>query len=198
MLCKKWHVGPIHHLCQMPKWHVRTGAILLAILLWPAGVAQAQASASATAQTRAILLRPASLVETQDLEFGDIVPSMTLAGTVTIAPVGTRTSTGGVTPILNNFAAARFAGLGTPNRLVLLNVVPNQVDITNANGATMRANNFTIGNLAGLTKLGGSNQYRITSANGVIGFSVGARLNIAANQDPGDYSGIYQVNFNYQ
>ncbi|MEY4269221.1 MAG: hypothetical protein RLZZ58_437 [Pseudomonadota bacterium] len=178
--------------------YARLLPILLAGLLWPVGAAHAQASDTEAADAHAIILRFASIVQTQELDFGDIVRSRTLAGTVTISPTGTRTSTGGVTPILNTFSAARFIGLGTRNRNVLLNVVPNQVNITNGTGATMRVDNFTIGNLSGLTRQGNSNNYRINAANGQIAFSVGARISVAANQAAGQYSGTYQIVFNYQ
>jgi hypothetical protein len=191
-------VGPVHDLCRRLTEPARLLPILLAALLWPAGTAQAQASDSDTAVAQVTLLRFLSLIETQELDFGDIVRSPTLAGTVTISPTGTRTSTGGVVPLFNNFRAGRFAGVGTRNRLVQLNVVPNQINITNPLGGSMRVDNFVIGNLTGLVKLGGSNQYRITGANGLIGFSVGARVNVDANQNPGDYQGDYQVIFNYQ
>jgi hypothetical protein len=182
----------------MLKSHARLLPILLAAMLWPAGHAHAQMSDTEAADARAIILRFASIVQTQELDFGDIVRSTTTAGTVTISPTGTRTSTGGVVPILNTFSAGRFIGYGTTNRRVQLNVVPNQVDISNPNGATMRVDNFTLGNLSGLTAQGGSNQYRITAANGRFSFGIGARVNVAANQDPGQYQGTYQVVFNYQ
>lgn len=178
--------------------HVRLLPILLAALLWPSDAAHAQASDSDTARAKALILQFTELAQAQELNFGDIVRSTTIAGTVTISATGTRTSTGGVTPILSTFSPGRFAGFGTRNRNVLLNVVPNQVDLTNINGTKLRVDNFNIGNLSGLTRVGTSNQYRITAANGIIGFSIGARVTVNANQDPGQYQGTYQVVFNYQ
>ncbi len=162
---------------------------------WWSTAALAQA-ASDTANARVVMLSSGQLVSTRALDFGDVLAST--AGTVTVAPAGTMTFTGGVTPLGGNHSAGQFIGIGTRNRLIRLTVTPTQITITNGAGGSMIVNNFTIGGLNGLNQNGNSSNYRIVAANGQFTFNVGARLNVAANQAPGTYSGTYNVEFNYQ
>lgn len=169
--------------------------VLIAAAVWPVSAARAQ-SATDTATARAVLLSSGALVSTQTLDFGDIMA--TTAGTVTVAPAGTIASTGGATPLNGAHTPGRFTGIGTRNRLIRLSVTPTQITISNGTGGSMIVDNFTIGSLAGLNQNGNSGNYRIVAANGLFTFNVGARLNVAANQQPGTYTGTYNVEFNYQ
>ena len=162
---------------------------------WSPTAAQAQA-ASDNANARVVMLSSGQLVSTRALDFGDILAST--AGTVTVAPAGTIAFTGGVTPLGGNHSSGQFIGIGTRNRLIRLTVTPTQITITNGTGGSMIVDNFTIGGLNGLNQNGNSSNYRIIAANGQFTFNVGARLNVAANQAPGTYSGTYNVDFNYQ
>lgn len=170
-------------------------ALLFAAFGWPLTAARAQ-SAADSATARAVVLTRGSLVSVQDLDFGDVL--VNTAGTVTVAPSGSIASTGGAVPLNANHTPGSFIGLGTRNRLIQLRVLPTQITIYNGTGGSMIVDNFTIGNLAGVTQNGNSIVYRIVATTGLFTFNVGARLNAAANQPPGTYSGTYNVEFEYQ
>ena len=89
-----------------------------------------------------------------------------------------------------------FAGQGGASR-VLIKTASNQIFLTGP-GAQMRVDTFEIGDLSGLSQIGNGNNFQITGAGGVIGFSVGARLRVNAGQAPGDYNGSFAMTFNYQ
>ncbi len=168
--------------------------MLVAAALIPAP-AHAQAVTD-NADARAIVLTGGALVASQTLNFGDIVANT--AGTVTVTATGAVTVTGGVVPLASIRTPGRFTGSGTRNRLIRLTITPTQITVTNGTGGSMIVDNFTIGALSGLNQNGNSSNYRIVAANGMFTFNVGARLNIAANQPPGNYSGVYSVDFNFQ
>ena len=87
-------------------------ALLTAPAIGPAAHAQTTSSQSTTqAQAEAIVLRPLSFFKVNDLDFGDIIASGS-AGTVRLAPDGTRSRTGGATLAGSSGEPARFAGLG--------------------------------------------------------------------------------------
>jgi hypothetical protein len=98
----------------------------------------AAATAPAHAETEALdsqvggRYSPGSFYKVRDLHFGVIVAASTLPGTVTVAPNGTRTSTGGVTLIGNSHYPAEFAGMKPtqPNRPVRMRVGSNTVLLT--------------------------------------------------------------------
>src|SRR5580704_19376676 len=75
------------------------------------------AQATATASASANIITPISIVKVTDMNFGNVAVSATLAGTVVLAPAGTRTTggAGGVTLPSNNgtVAGADFTVSGT-------------------------------------------------------------------------------------
>ena len=155
----------------------------------------ALAQASAEGQADAIVLRPLSFFKVDDLDFGSIIASAT-AGTVRIAPDGTRTRTGGATLAGNDSQPARFAGLGTPNRQVNISLGANSIWITGP-GTRMRVRDFEIGSTPSAILSTGPTRFRITSALGNYNFPIGATLEVGANQAPGDYSGSFTVTLDY-
>lgn len=165
------------------------GAVMTAFGTVPAAAQQAQGQASA------LVLEPMSLTNVEQLDFGSIIPSATI-GYVVIDPGGAVTTSGGVIAAAGGARPARFAGQGSANRVVI-KTGSNQIFLTGP-GAAMRVDDFEIGALTGLSQIGNGNNYRITGANGIVGFAVGGRLQVNANQAEGDYSGSFSVTFNYQ
>ena len=165
------------------------GAVMAALGAMPAAAQQTQGQASA------LLLEPMSLTNIEQLDFGSIIPSGTI-GYVTVAASGAVTTSGGVIAASGDARPARFAGQGSANR-VIIKTGSSQIFLSGP-GAQMRVDDFEIGALTGLSQLGNGNNYRITDANGIVGFAVGGRLRVNANQAEGDYSGSFSVTFNYQ
>lgn len=152
-------------------------------------------NATAQGQASAIVLRPMSLIAVEQLDFGGIIPAA-VTGNVVVGTDGSLATTGGVIVTPGSTQPARFVGQGSTNRVVI-RTGSNQIFLIGP-GTQMRVDNFTIGALSGLTQNGSSGNYRITSANGVIGFSVGGTLRVNAGQADGLYSGSFTITFNYQ
>lgn len=171
------------------------GIAAYALLIAPAVAAPAHAQQTAQGATEAIVLRPLSFFKVNDLDFGSILASGT-AGTVRLYPNGSRTATGGATPVGNDGEAARFAGLGVPNRQVSISLGANQIFITGP-GAPMRVRNFEIGSTPSAILSTTPLRFNIASALGNYNFPVGATLDVGANQTPGDYSGTFTITLNY-
>ncbi|MDZ3832184.1 MAG: DUF4402 domain-containing protein [Sphingopyxis sp.] len=160
-----------------------------------ASPATAQTPTPTSAEAEAIVLRPLSFFRVNDLDFGDIIASGS-AGTVRLAPDGSRSSTGGVTLAGNNGAPARFAGLGSYNRQVNISLGSNSIWITGP-GQRMRVRTFEIGSTPTAILSTSPTRFRISSALGNYNFPVGATLEVNANQAPGDYSGSFSITLNY-
>lgn len=171
------------------------GLAIVALLLAPVVASPAFAQNNTQAQTDAIVLRPLSFFKVNDLDFGSIIASGT-AGTVRIAPDGTRSRTGGATLAGNDGEPARFAGLGTPNRQVNISLGANSIFITGP-GVRMRVRDFEIGSTPTAILSTTPTRFTIASALGNYNFPVGATLEVGANQTPGDYSGTFTVTLNY-
>lgn len=170
----------------------------LAIAAALAGAATSTA-AQATNQpgtVNAVVVRPNTLVKTDDLDFGSLIGG-TAGGTVTINPVtNARTTTGGVTPAGSGAHRAAFQGTG--GILFITVTGSNSVTLTRTGGgaapmtATLTRAMTTSG--GGITLLGPS----VTLLpSGVQTYYVGGTLTVPANQPPGDYSGTFQLTVNY-
>jgi hypothetical protein len=142
------------------------------------------------------VVRPLEFIRVENLDFGRVIRSST-AGTVTIAPDGTRTKTGGVTLIGTGFQAAEFAGMGTNNQRVDVSLGANQIFVTGP-GAPMRVHTFVIGSTPTAVLTTTPRRFRINSPTGIFIFPVGATLDVGANQAPGTYNGTWTITLNYQ
>jgi hypothetical protein len=157
----------------------------------------AQAGAAASA-ARTIVRPPVTLANTRALAFGNIVRG-TAAGTVSInAQTGARTSTGGVTLIgTTGFSSASFAATALGSTLVRLSVATGTITLTRAGGgATMTLNTLRASAGGGAAQTMPRN-YTVP-ASGTQTFNIGGRLNVAANQAAGAYTGTINVTLNYQ
>lgn len=153
-------------------------------------------SATAQGQSQVGVITPLSFIQTEELHFGRIFASNT-AGTVVVAPNGTRTRSGGVTLIGNDQQAAEFAGMGSFNQRVQVSLGSNSIFLTGP-GTRMRARAFTIGSTPTAVLTTTPQVFRIAGATGVFRFPVGATLDVNANQAPGTYRGTWTITLNYQ
>lgn len=144
-------------------------------------------AAGTTGNAGAVTLRPLSIVNTEDLDFGTLLRPAT-AGTVVIDPTtGGRTVTGGVTAAGGSPRAAQFFTYGGPLQNVQVNRGPLPVLNRVGGGATM---NVTVLTLNGPT-------LRFLTAAGLLDLRVGGTMTVAANQLDGDYSGTFQIIVTY-
>lgn len=144
-------------------------------------------AAGTTGNTGVVTLRPLSIVNTDDLDFGTMLRPAA-AGAVIINPTtGARSVTGGVTAAGGNPRAAQFFTYGGPSQNVQVNRGPLPVLNRVGGGASMI--------VTGLTLNGPT--LRFLSAAGLLDLRVGGRLAVAANQLEGDYSGTFQIIVTY-
>lgn len=149
-----------------------------------------------TGNAEITIVRPLSFVIDDNLDFGNVIRGTT-AGTVVIAPDGTRTRTGGV--ILANgggHKAASFAGQGTNNQRVDISLGASSINITGP-GAPMRVHTFVLGSTPTAVLTTNPQRFRINSPTGAFYFPVGATLDVGANQAPGKYTGTWSITLNY-
>jgi hypothetical protein len=174
-------------------------AVACAALLCFASNANAQSQPffdREVSDSKAIVVQPLTFLEVIDLHFGNIYAS-NATGTVTVAPNGTRTKTGGVTLVGALHHPAEFAGFGATNQRVDISLGSNTIFI-NGPGAPMRVRNFVIGSTPTAVLTTTPRRFRIASATGLFTFPVGATLDVNANQAPGIYSGTWTITLNYQ
>jgi Domain of unknown function (DUF4402) len=173
---------------QRLSWAAATAGALF-VASSPAYAEQEQADAQIA------IVRPLEFIRVENLNFGRVIRAST-AGTVTIAPNGTRTKTGGVILTGSGFQAAAFAGMGTNNQRVDISLGANQIFITGP-GAPMRVHSFVIGSTPTANLTTTPLRFRINSATGIFNFPVGATLDVGANQTPGTYTGTWTITLNY-
>jgi hypothetical protein len=165
------------------------------------GAAIITASVPAHAETlpangEVTIVRALSFVIDDNLDFGNVIRGPT-AGTVTVAPDGTRTRTGGVTLAAGGgHKPASFAGRGTNNQRVDISIGSGSINITGP-GAPMRVHTFVMGSTPTAVLTTTPARFRINSPTGVFMFPVGATLDVGANQTPGTYSGNWTITLNY-
>ena len=146
-------------------------------------------AATGTGSGQATIVTPLSLVNTDTLRFGSIIPGAS-AGTVTIDPfTEARTTTGGATAYGGAVSAGKFIGMGDGTTHLKIDVPTGSITITRVGGgATMLVDNFAIN--------GNKNNWVPSGA--LYTFNVGARLRVGANQMAGTYTGTYSVTVNYR
>ena len=154
-------------------------------------------AAPGSAKAEGVIVARLSLIKDDDLLFGNIIRGTT-AGTVIIAPAGTRTSTGGVTLAPSTFQPARFAGFGAANQSVQISMSANTITLTRVGGgATMTVDTWIIGSTPTAQLTTTPLTFTIGSATGLFNFPLGATLRVGANQASGTYTGTFSVTLNY-
>ena len=146
-------------------------------------------SAPTQPPSRALILVPLTLTKIQDLSFGDVVPSTTTAGFVSInATTGARTASPAMTLRPSTVGQrARFAGAGTPGQQVIIDLTP-AVELSNPAGDKITV--LAMG-LDGPTT-------RTISAAHTFFVGVGGVIFINANQPEGLYSATFDITADYQ
>lgn len=180
-----------------PAFHRRHRALwLLAALAQPA-MAGERVTVSAPAE--AVVVRQLSFIKVDDLAFGRIIPG-TAAGTVVLAPDGTRTATGGARLATGGLVQpAAFAGKGDYNEIVTIAMTASSATLTRVGGGgTMTIDTFIIGSTPTAQLTTAPLAFRIANTNGMFQFPLGATLRVKANQAAGTYTGTFAVTLDYQ
>ena len=148
------------------------------------------AQVTATAKASSTIVTPIGIAQTVDMNFGNVAINSTTAGTVVLAPAGTRTSTGGVTlpATAGTVAAAEFNVTGA-NDYTFSITLPSTSHEIKSGSNTMSVTNFT-----STPTLTGT-----LSAAGSATVKVGATLNVSAGQAAGTYTSVtpFEVTVNY-
>ena len=136
----------------------------------------------------AIILKPLTLLKTEDMDFGWLLASGA-AGTAVLDPVtGAVTATGGVTAVNGPTTAAAFVGAGTRRAPVIIRIPNNPITLTRSGGTeTMTVSTWTLDGAS----------TRLINAFEAFEFQVGGTLNVGANQMPGTYVGTFSVEVQY-
>ncbi|MFD2286310.1 DUF4402 domain-containing protein [Pedobacter petrophilus] len=159
---------------------------MIALMYFNAGKASAQATASANAS--ATIVTPISITKVTDMNFGNVAVSAT-AGSVILAPAGTRTTSGGVTlPAVNGTVTAAVFTVNGEGAYTYAITLPSTA-LTITNGAV----SMTVTAFTSTPSATG------TLAAGTQTLSVGATLNVAASQAAGLYTSAtpFNVTVNY-
>lgn len=149
-----------------------------------------QVSSAANIGIDAKVIAPISLQNTGSifLNFGTVTRSST-SGTIVVTSAGTRSQGGGASILSSSsFSPAPFTVTGENNASFNIALPDdNDVELTR-DGETEKMEVTGFEHNSGL----------VLSGLGVATFSVGATLNLDANQVAGDYSGSFSVTINYQ
>lgn len=152
-----------------------------------AGLQSSVDAATSTAIISANIVQSISLTNLSGMVFGDISAG-TSAGTVAIDPTGARTASGGTT--INTAisgSAATFEIVGIPNSVFAI-TLPTTVIITNTSGDTMVVDGFNS------TPSGGSG---LLDGSGTQILSIGSTMQVSSLQPLGAYTGIMEIDVNY-
>lgn len=171
-----------------------TRALTIAATAASAALCGPAQAADMSGIANAAVVRPNTLIKTDDLDFGTLISGPT-AGTVTINPVtNARNATGGTTLVGNDGGRATFQGTGG---ILLITVSGStSVALTRAGGGApamaaslVRAASTSGG---GIALLGAT-----LVPSGVQTYYIGGTLTVPANQPAGAYSGTFTLTVNY-
>jgi len=162
-------------------------ALALTVFSGAAHAAPGEMSADTTGSAVAQVVGPFQIAPIADLRFGSIMQP-TAPGDVTISSAGVVTTTLSFSTVSGPRGPAIFVVRGEPNRRFLVQL-PTPIDISNGT-STMRVDQFRAN-----TDASG----RVTfSSGGLYVLNVGGRLRVNANQEPGSYTGTFDVTVLYQ
>jgi len=161
--------------------------VLAAFAMLPIPAAGSGAPVTQGAPAEAAILSPLSVIKRADLDFGTLVVSG--AGTAVIDPVsGSEAVTGPIVTAGTPGHPAKFTATGSKNAVALIRLPKNPINVTRVGGTeTMTVTDWTVD---------GAINRRIPITD-TFDFSVGATLNVAANQAEGTYTGTFTVTVQY-
>ncbi len=167
--------------------HKRASALGIAVATGALAFAAPAQAAGGSATSGAVTLRPLSIVNIVELDFGVLAAGAT-AGTVVINPTNdARTTTGGVTPAGGTPNAGKFYTYGGPLQSLQVTRGPLPILTRVGGGGSMSVTELT---LNGPTT-------RFLNAAGLLDLRVGGTLAVGANQPNGDYIGTFQIIVTY-
>ena len=126
-----------------------------------------------------------TVTNTAPLDFGSLAPGA-VAGTVVISPAGGRATTGGVSGISGTFGPGAFNVAITSGSATFFFLLPTTATLSSG-ANTMTVNAFTSNPPP--------NSATVPGPPGSRSLSVGATLNVGANQPAGTYTGTYSIFF---
>jgi hypothetical protein len=172
------------------RFNITLAAVAATLVAATPAVAQ-QATTTEPAEARGIVLQSLTLSKIDDLDFGTVAGSNTVAGTVNINPNNNaQTATGGVTLMPGAFSRARFDGFGVPGNIVVLTLTPPAGNVlTNGSGVNLTINSMTLDSAGSTRTIGGTGQFTAY---------VGGNFQIAAAQANGLYTGNFNLTAVYQ
>ena len=148
------------------------------------------AQVTASANASATIVTPITIAKTVDMDFGNVYIDPAIAGTVVLAPDGSRTAFNGagLPGAVGSPAAASFTITGTADAIFTIALPSSPTTITNGTDI-MTVDNFT-----------GSLSSPATITGGSVVLNVGATLNIAGGISTGLYTSAipFDVTVNYQ
>jgi len=158
--------------------------VAMALLLSPVDAIAMGPSDSSNANASAKVVKPVRVTTQSDMDFGEVLTSAS-SGTVVLATDGTVTGNGGAYVFDDtNAQAAAFRVSG--ERLEAYNItLPTTVTLSEVGGGTMSLTAFN------------HDATGVLSNSGQEDFSVGATLNMGAEQVQGDYTGSFTVSVDY-
>lgn len=135
---------------------------------------------SATASSSATIVAPIAIAKSVDMSFGNVAVSTT-AGTVVLAPAGTRTTTGGVTlpGTTGTVTAAAFSVTGEAGYTYAITLPASAITLSDT---ATTPNTMTVGTFTSTPSATG------TLTAGAETVNVGATLNVGASQVAGTYT----------
>ncbi len=165
----------------------------LAIIGFLAGPATGQDHVDSAAGAN--LIAPLQINKVDDLYFGVIAPSLTTASTVQVLRSELNMSIcGAELTCFEPGNRSQFVITGEANKFVTLSN-PGSITVSNENGDTMVVDSFVGGGAADDTYWGGR---RLIESDGSVGFKIGAKLYVGANQPIGAYTGTFTITAEYE
>lgn len=165
---------------------MKYGLLITAALMLSPFAAGAQ-TASTTASVN-IENYPLNIIKLRDLNFGSVIPSAGIDGTMTVSPSGTPSTTGGVIYRLNSgYEQASYAVSGVPAASFSVTVAPTTITLSSPRGT------LTVGNIA----LNQATPIVLDGSTGMTYFTLGATLFVNSGQLPGNYTGTFDVTVAY-
>ena len=165
---------------------MKYGFLMTAALMLSPFAASAQ-TASTTASVN-IENYALNIIKLRDLNFGSVIPSASIDGTMTLSPSGAPSTTSSITYRLNSgYEQASYSISGVPAARVNVTVAPATVTLTSPRG-TLTVGNFILSQASPIV---------LDGSTGTAFFSIGATLFVNAGQLPGNYTGTFDVTVAY-
>jgi hypothetical protein len=182
-----WRIGRKLKLIQMGKFTMKKIHALTAMaasLVLSTG-AMAQVSDGGTGQMSAnVLIQEITLTQVDTLRFGTLLP-FGRAGYIRIHTNGVTQGVSALSTVDGGPSLWTVVGINNAPYDIAM---PVTAEVTNASGDNMTVNNF---------KRTGSTSQLFLDAAGDASFTIGADLQVGANQPAGTYNGTYQVTVSY-